>query len=102
MNHTRTPRPHLLAWGAIVLSALLGVALATVPSAGALSTTPHAHPEAAAVSTPKVARSDFHDQVRKLWEDHITWTRLDRHLRRRVPRLRGDGRSAPAEPERHR
>ena len=76
MNHTRTPRPRLVAWGAIVLSALLGVALATVPAAGALGTTPHAHPEAAAVSTPRVARSDFQDQMRKLWEDHITWTRL--------------------------
>src|SRR5918993_5367498 len=76
MKHTRTSRPRLLAWGAIVLSALLGVALATVPSAGALGTTPHAHHEAAAVSTPRVARSDFHDQMRKLWEDHIAWTRL--------------------------
>lgn len=34
----------------------------------------HAH--ATAVAPPTAARKAFHDQMRKLWEDHVTWTRL--------------------------
>ncbi len=46
-----------------------------MPTAGAIGTTAHMQHHAAA-ATPTAARSDFHDQMRKLWEDHITWTRL--------------------------
>jgi hypothetical protein len=69
----------------------LAAALATVsvgPDHDASATEPgHTHSatsghltsaHAVSTSTPadRTAQSAFHDQMRKLWEDHVTWTRL--------------------------
>ena len=50
----------------------------------ALSTTSHDHADAAenhghgqaAAALPTDSQVAFHDQMRKFWEDHVTWTRL--------------------------
>ena len=57
-------RPALVA--ALAL-ALTGLAVALAPSA-------HNHDTVSAVS--RADRSQFHDAMRQLWEDHIVWTRM--------------------------
>jgi hypothetical protein len=72
MTVTRAKRPIPLALAALV--AFLGVIAAIVvsngQSAGAPSHDHHHHPALNA------KRLEFHDGMRKLWEDHIVWTRL--------------------------
>jgi hypothetical protein len=77
MNHARTLRRQPIPLVVLILSALLGVTLASgVVSARADGTSEGAHAHLTAVGPPAAARNAFHDQMRKLWEDHITWTRL--------------------------
>ena len=77
MNHARTLRRQPIPLVVLILSALLGMTLASgVVSARADGTSEGAHAHPTAVGPPTAARNAFHDQMRKLWEDHITWTRL--------------------------
>jgi hypothetical protein len=78
MNIAHGPRRPRSLLVTLVLVALAGGLLAwgTLPRAEADTAAPQLahHGQTATVRTP--AQLAFHDEMRKLWEDHATWTRL--------------------------
>jgi len=60
----------------LLIGVLAGLLTLTAARGAAHASDSTGHDHAGPVGLPTAARVAFHDQMRKLWEDHVTWTRL--------------------------
>ncbi|GAA4287552.1 hypothetical protein [Georgenia daeguensis] len=83
-NPARTSRHPFQVIGALVLAIVVGLAAWWLPRLGAdaaprtpaLASSTHGHGHDAGTVPRTAAQQAFHDDMRKLWEDHVSWTRL--------------------------
>lgn len=61
---------------AVVIAVLAGLLTFTAERGTAHASDIAGHDHARSSGLPTAAQVAFHDQMRKLWEDHVTWTRL--------------------------
>ncbi|HEY7261556.1 MAG TPA: hypothetical protein VH589_08755 [Trebonia sp.] len=61
---------------AVLLAVLAGLVTLTTQREAAHASDATGHDHAKPTGLPKASQVAFHDQMRKLWEDHVTWTRL--------------------------
>jgi len=79
MTFPMVSRPRRAVPLALVVLAAVAAALLTVTTSSEsahASPADHEHGNSQFVPLRTSAQVSFHDQMRKLWEDHVTWTRL--------------------------
>jgi hypothetical protein len=79
MTFPMVSRPGRAAPLAVVVLAAGAAALLTVTTSSEsahASPADHEHGNSQFLPLRTPAQVSFHDQMRKLWEDHVTWTRL--------------------------
>lgn len=76
MNSALTGRRRAVPLTFALLIAILAATVTLTTSRGEAHASGAGHDHGRPGALPTAAQVAFHDQMRKLWEDHVTWTRL--------------------------